>query len=134
MKGAPLISLLLALGICGADARVRLGEMLPPHPWESKGRELVVVYTHDCGDLGDVWRTVLNSGMPVRAVNVTDQYNITVTPKGLKQKPWRGEAANKFAKALKVGQYPAVILVNDGRILNAWEGNFKGKLTAEFSD
>ena len=66
--GAPLLSLLLLLGLGSAQARVRLGELLPPHPWQSQEREVVVIYTHDCGDLGPLWQAVIGSGLPVRAV------------------------------------------------------------------
>lgn len=119
---APLLSLLLALGAGQADARVRLGEPLPPHPWPSVGREVVVIYTHDCGDLGELWGAVMESGLPVRAVNV--QGVSTPAPAGLT--PWRGADAEQFARQLKVGTYPAVLLVREGRILNAWEGTFQG--------
>ena len=120
--GAPLLSLLLALGAGQADARVRLGETLPPHPWQSAGREVVVIYTHDCGDLGELWGAVMQSGLPVRAVNV--QGKGTPAPAGVT--PWRGPDAEGFARQLKVGTFPAVLLVREGRILNAWEGTFQG--------
>ncbi|MFC4427474.1 penicillin-binding protein [Deinococcus navajonensis] len=124
MKRAPLLSLLLALGVSHADARVRLGDTLPAHPWVSAGREVVVVYTHDCGDLGGLWSAVLSSGLPVHAVNAEDIS--TPAPGGLK--PWRGPEATAFARALRVGTYPTVLLVQSGRILNAWEGTFSGNL------
>ncbi|GGK13416.1 hypothetical protein GCM10008955_03480 [Deinococcus malanensis] len=124
MKRAPLLSLLLALGVSHADARVRLGDTLPAHPWTSAGREVVVVYSHDCGDLGDLWSAVLASGLPVRAVNVEDIKS--PAPGGLKA--WSGPEATAFARALKVGAYPTVLLVQGERILNAWEGTFTGDL------
>ncbi|MFC4639573.1 penicillin-binding protein [Deinococcus hohokamensis] len=124
MKRAPLLSLLLVLGVSHAGARVRLGDTLPAHPWVSAGREVVVVYSHDCGDLGALWSAVLASGLPVRAVNAEDIS--TPAPGGLT--PWRGPEATAFARALKVGTYPAVLLVQSGRILNAWEGTFSGDL------
>lgn len=120
--GAPLLSLLLALGLSSADARVRLGDPLPPHPWQSDEREVVVIYTHDCGDLGELWGAVLQSGLPVRAVNV--QGVPAQPPAGLT--PWRGAEADQFARQLRVATYPAVLLVRGGRVLNAWEGNFTG--------
>ena len=50
MRRAPLLSLLLALGalnLSAADARVRLGEALPAHPWTAafppEAREVIVV-------------------------------------------------------------------------------------------
>lgn len=121
--GAPLLTLLLTLGAGSAEARVRLGELLPPHPWTSAEREVVVIYSHDCGDLGPLWKAVLASGLPVRAINVAGIP--TPPPKGVQ--PWRGAEADAFAHQLKVGTYPAVLLVRGGRILNAWEGNFTGQ-------
>ncbi|PTA67357.1 penicillin-binding protein [Deinococcus arcticus] len=123
-RRAPLLTLLLTLGVSTAEARVRLGELLPAHPWQAAGREVVVVYSHDCGDLGDLWQAVLSSGLPVRAVNA--EGTPSPAPAGLQ--PWRGEAANAFARKLRVGAYPTVLLVQDGRILNAWEGTFTGAL------
>ncbi len=122
-RNAPLFSLLL-LGLSHSSALVRLGETLPEHPWADAEREVVVVYTHDCGDLGELWQGLMASGLPVRAVNAEDVPS--PAPKGLT--PWRGEAATAFARKLKVGTYPAVLLVQSGRILNAWEGDFTGKL------
>lgn len=124
LRRAPLLSLLLILGAPLAGARVRLGESLPAHPWVSAGREVVVVYTHDCGDLGDLWTALLGSGLPVRAVNA--EGTATPAPGGLKA--WQGEDATRFSRALRVGTYPAVLLVQDGRVLNAWEGTFAGRL------
>lgn len=124
MKGAPLLSLLLLLGATPASALVRLGEKLPPHPWQDSEREVVVVYSHDCGDLGELWQAILTSGLPVRAVNA-EEVN-TPAPRGVEV--WRGQEATEFARKLRVGAYPTVLLVNDGRILNAWEGDFSGKL------
>ena len=124
---APIVSLLLALTLLGlspASALVRLGEPLPAHPWTAAERELVVVYSHDCGDLGDLWNAVLRSGLPVRAVNA--EAVPTPAPGGLK--PWRGPDATAFARALRVGAYPTVLLVQQGRVLNAWEGDFTGEL------
>lgn len=123
MKRAPLLTLLLALGT-PADARVRLGDPLPTHPWTSPGREVIVVYSHDCGDLGDLWGAVLAAGLPVRAVNAEDVP--APAPKGINV--WRGPEATAFARALRVGAYPTVLLVQGGRVLNAWEGNFSGDL------
>ena len=65
----------------------------------------------------------MGSGLPVRAVNV--QGVPTPAPAGVQ--PWRGEEAERFARQLKVGTYPAVLLVRGGRVLNAWEGNFTGQ-------
>lgn len=122
MKRAPLLTLLLALGVPAAEARVRLGEPLPAHPWQSAEREVVVVYSHDCGDLGELWSAVLAAGLPVRAVNAEDVPS--PAPSGVNV--WRGPEATAFARALRVGIYPTVLLVREGRVLNAWEGNFRG--------
>lgn len=124
MKGAPLLSLLLLLGATPARALVRLGEPLPPHPWQDGSREVVVVYSHDCGDLGELWQALMDSGLPVRAVNAEDVPS--PAPNGISV--WRGDEATTFARKLRVGAYPTVLLVNEGRILNAWEGDFTGKL------
>lgn len=123
MKRAPLLSLLLALGT-PADARVRLGDPLPAHPWVSPDREIIVVYSHDCGDLGALWGAVLRAGLPVRAVNAEEVE--APAPAGINV--WRGPEATAFARALRVGTYPAVLLVQGGRVLNAWEGTFTGNL------
>lgn len=123
-RRAPLLTLLLALGVMPAQARVRLGEPLPAHPWVSAGREVVVVYSHDCGDLGALWTAILASGLPVRAVNAED----IPAPAPTGVPAWRGGDATAFARTLRVGTYPAVLLVQGGRILNAWEGTFAGDL------
>ncbi|AWN24427.1 penicillin-binding protein [Deinococcus irradiatisoli] len=126
-----MLSLLLALGSSGlgpAQGLVRLGDPLPPHPWSrSEGddeRELVVLYSHDCGDLGELWSAVLSAGLPVRAVNAEDV--ASPAPRGLSV--WHGPDATAFARALKVSAYPTVLLVRGERVLNAWEGTFSGKL------
>ncbi|MBB5374885.1 hypothetical protein HNQ07_000329 [Deinococcus metalli] len=124
LRRAPLLTLLLALGTMPAQARVRLGDALPAHPWVSPGREVIVVYSHDCGDLGELWRAILDSGLPVRAVNAEDIP--APAPSGVNV--WRGADATTFARSLRVGTYPAVILAQGGRILNAWEGTFRGDL------
>ena len=121
VRSAPLTLLLLALGASGlANARVRLGEALPPHPWLSSGRELVVLYSHDCGDIGPLWGALASAGLPIRAVNPEE----TPAPAPAGLTPWRGDGATEFSRSLKVSAYPAVLLVQDGRVLNAWEGDF----------
>ncbi|WP_229671069.1 penicillin-binding protein [Deinococcus aquiradiocola] len=121
IRPAPLTLLLLTLGMSGlTSARVRLGDALPPHPWQDSGRELVVLYSHDCGDIGPLWTALTQAGLPIRAVNPEDVP--APAPGGLS--PWRGEDATRFSRALKVSAYPAVLLVQDGRVLNAWEGDF----------
>lgn len=121
MKRAPLLTLLLALGT-PADARVRLGEPLPAHPWTAAEREIVVIYSHDCGDLGALWGAVLAAGLPVRAVNAEE----IAAPAPAGVNVWRGAEATAFARRLRVGAYPTVLLVRGGRVLNAWEGTFTG--------
>jgi hypothetical protein len=121
LRRAPLTLALLALTTAGlAQARVRLGELLPPHPWPSSEREIVVVYSHDCGDLGELWQVVAAAGLPVRAVNAEE----LAAPAPGSNTLWRGEGATAFSRALRVGTYPAVLLVRGGRVLNAWEGTF----------
>ncbi len=121
IRPAPLTLLLLVLGASGlANARVRLGEALPPHPWQSSGRELVVLYSHDCGDIGALWGALQSAGLPIRAVNPEE----TPAPAPAGLTPWRGIEATEFSRSLKVSAYPAVLLVQDGRVLNAWEGDF----------
>ncbi len=116
LRPAPLTLLLLTLGAAGmVNARVRLGEVLPLHPWQDSERELVVLYSHDCGDIGPLWGALKAAGLPIRAVNAEGIPALT---------PWRGEAATRFSRALKVSAYPAVLLVQGGRVLNAWEGTF----------
>ncbi|MFC6590800.1 penicillin-binding protein [Deinococcus lacus] len=118
MRRAPLLSLLLCLSLPhSAGAAVRLGDPLPPHPWHSAERELVVVYAHGCGDLGELWTAVQQTGIPVRAVSADAQAPV---PPGIPD--WRGPQAAAFAHSLRVGEYPALLLVRGGRVLNAWEG------------
>ncbi len=121
IRPAPLTLLLLALGASGlSGARVRLGEALPPHPWTDSGRELVVLYSHDCGDIGPLWGALESAGLPIRAVNPEE----TPAPAPAGLTPWRGDEATEFSRSLKVSAYPAVLLVQDGHVLNAWEGTF----------
>nr|WP_043817133.1 hypothetical protein [Deinococcus maricopensis] len=120
-RSAPLTALLVLLALSGtALARVRLGEPLPAHPWADAPREVLVVYSHDCGDLGPLWSAIERAGLPVRAVNAEDVP--APAPAGLPV--WRGADATTFARTLKVRAYPTVLLVQSGRILNAWEGTF----------
>lgn len=128
---APLLTLLLVLGavnLTSARALVRLGDALPTHPWASSQgddeREIVVLYSHDCGDLGELWSALLRSGLPIRAVNAEDV--ASPAPAGLSV--WHGPDATAFARALKVSAYPTVLLIRGERVLNAWEGTFTGKL------
>lgn len=126
-RTTPLLTLLLTLGtgnLTSAGAVVRLGDALPAHPWAASQtedeREIVVVYSHDCGDLGDLWSAVLQAGLPIHAVNAEGV--ASPAPKGLSV--WHGESATAFARALKVSAYPTVLLIRGDRVLNAWEGDF----------
>lgn len=129
-RAAPLLTLLLTLGagsLTSAGAVVRLGDALPAHPWaqsrDDDERELVVLYSHDCGDLGDLWSAVLQAGLPIHAVNAEGV--ASPAPKGLSV--WHGPEATAFARALKVSAYPTVLLVRGDRVLNAWEGDFTAR-------
>lgn len=133
-----LLALLGLLTLDSASATVRLGDPLPPHPWAisqgaegSQGtdgspsaddqdgpRQLVVVYSHDCGDLGGLWQGLLHSGLPIHAVNAEDI--ASPAPQGIEV--WHGPQATQFSRKLRVSAYPAVLLVSGERILNAWEG------------
>nr|WP_052326760.1 penicillin-binding protein [Deinococcus peraridilitoris] len=107
----------------------RLGEALPPHPWQTQRAplELVVVYSHDCGDLGALWKDVLQAGVPVRAVNAE---GVTApAPGGVNV--WRGEDATRFSRELRVRVYPSILLVREGRILSLWEGTIDLKALRE---
>ncbi|MFC6617082.1 hypothetical protein [Deinococcus radiophilus] len=79
-RHAPLVTLLLTLGLPAANAKVRLGDTLPTHPWESGQRELVVIYAGGCGDMGELWDAALSSGLPVRAVFAEGDLGRTVGP------------------------------------------------------
>lgn len=103
-----------------AAAVPKLGEALPAHPWTAEPLELVVVYSHDCGDLGALWKDVLAAKLPVRAVNA----ELVPAPAPNNLDVWRGEAATAFSRRLKVRVYPTILLVRDGRLLNVWEGTF----------
>lgn len=128
LRRAPLSSTLLGLlALLGgqAHAAVRLGDPLPPHPWQAlsgDGRQLVVLYSHDCGDLGELWPTLLGLGLPIHAVNAEDV--ATPAPQGVPV--WHGPEATRFARALKVSVYPTVLLVRGERVLNAWQGDLGG--------
>lgn len=118
MKSLLPLGLLAVLSLAGATPR--LGDLLPAHPWKAAERELVVLYSHDCGDIAGLWSELLRSGLPVRAVNA--EAVPAGAPKGLEV--WRGEAATAFSRALKVRVYPTVLLVQGGRVQNLWEGTF----------
>ena len=62
----------------------------------------MVLYSHDCGDLGELWSALLRSGLPIRAVNAEDV--ASPAPAGLSV--WHGRNATAFARALKVSAYP----------------------------
>lgn len=121
MKHRTLTALLtlttLAMG--QASATVRLGDALPPHPWpQTAGRQLVVLYSHDCGDISALWPALLRAGLPLHAVNAEDIFS----PAPPEVDVWRGVQATRFSRALRVSAYPTVLLVSGEHILNAWEG------------
>lgn len=120
MRRASLLTLLLTMNTWGASL-VRLGEPLPAHPWADAERQVVVIYSHDCGDLGELWSAALEAGLPVQAINVGDV--ASPAPGGVSV--WRGAEANAFARTLRVQRYPTVLLVRHGKVLNAWQGNFQ---------
>ncbi|MDO4262667.1 MAG: penicillin-binding protein [Deinococcus sp.] len=128
-RHAPLATLLLTLGLPSAEAKVRLGDPLPAHPWTAQGRELVVVYGSGCGDMAGLWDAALASGLPVRAVFAEgDLRRTTHAP----VTPWHGEDATHFARQLRVAQYPTILLVEGGRLMNVWEGTFSAEqMTAD---
>ena len=130
-RSAPLLTLLLTLGLGSlgsGQGLVRLGDALPAHPWAESGnddeRQIVVVYSHDCGDLGELWHTILQAGLPVHAVNAEEV--ASPAPAGLSV--WHGPEATAFARALKVSAYPTVLLIRGERVLNAWEGDFTAEV------
>lgn len=122
-RHAPLATLLLTLGLPSAEAKVRLGDPLPAHPWTPQGRELVVVYGSGCGDMAGLWDAALASGLPVRAVFAEGDLRRTAQAPVT---PWHGEDATRFARQLRVAQYPTILLVEGGRLMNVWEGDFAG--------
>ncbi|UFA50811.1 penicillin-binding protein [Deinococcus radiophilus] len=124
-RHAPLVTLLLTLGLPAANAKVRLGDTLPTHPWESGQRELVVIYAGGCGDMGELWDAALSSGLPVRAVFAEGDLGRTVEAS---VQPWQGQEATAFARQLRVAQYPTILLVEGGRLINVWEGEVPGDL------
>lgn len=118
MNRAALLGLAaLSCALPGAEAQPRLGSALPAHPWTAAPYELVVLYSHDCGDIPEVWRNVLAAGLPVRAVNAEEVPS--PAPAGVTL--WRGPDATAFSRALKVRTYPTVLLVRGGRLLGLWE-------------
>ncbi len=146
MRRSPLALLsLLLMSTPQALATVRLGDVLPPHPWATvtaaqaatppeasstpaeEPRSLVVLYSHDCGDLSGLWPALLHSGLPIHAVNAEDV--ASPAPDGLDV--WRGPQATQFARALRVSVYPTVLLVRGERVLNAWQGEL-GKVEGEW--
>ena len=120
-RHAPLATLLLTLGLPSAEAKVRLGDTLPAHPWQTQQRELVVVYGSGCGDMAGLWDAALASGLPVRAVFAEGDLRRTAPAPVT---PWQGEEATRFARQLHVAQYPTILLVEGGRLMNVWEGSF----------
>ena len=126
---------LLCFTLAPAEAKVRLGDPLPAHPWASTERELVVIYGAGCGDLGTLWQEVAavqTPDLPVRAVFAEGTFSAEHLPKTLARTPnraldvwhnvWHGAEATAFARKLRVAHYPTILLVEQGRLLNVWEG------------
>ena len=78
-----------------------------------------MLYSHDCGDLKDTWKVLLNQKMSLEVVNPED--TPAAAPPGLSV--WRGSAATAFSRALKIRHYPTVLYLEDGRINRFWEGD-----------
>lgn len=103
-----------------ALALPRLGDPLPANPWkEVPARALIVLYSHDCGDLKDTWKVLLNQKMALKLVNPEE--TPAFAPPGLFV--WRGTEATAFSRALKIRHYPTVLYLEDGRINRFWEGD-----------
>ncbi len=114
-------------------ATPKLGSSLPAHPWQEKildnklekssenVRYWVALYSHDCGDMGEIWNALLTQNLPIQAVNAEETYS--AAPKSLEasKNVWRGPQATQFSRALKVRVYPTVLLLEGERIVGLWE-------------
>jgi hypothetical protein len=120
--------------LCGTTvATPKLGSSLPAHPWQGKtlenklepsaenSRYWVALYSHDCGDMGEIWNALLAQNLPIQAVNAEETYS--AAPKSLEtsKNVWRGPSATQFSRALKVRVYPTVLLLEGERIVGLWE-------------
>lgn len=106
--------------LSSAQAIPRLGDLLPENPWkEVPARALIVLYSHDCGDLGNTWKVLQAQKIPLELVNAEE--TLAYAPPGLEV--WRGPQATAFSRALKIRRYPTVLYLEDGRINRFWEGD-----------
>ena len=116
------ISLLITgFALCSSVLAVpRLGDPLPLNPWKVvPARALIVLYSHDCGDLKDTWKVLL--GQKTLPLLVNPEETPAAAPPGILV--WRGNAATAFSRALKIRHYPTVLYLKDGRINRFWEGD-----------
>ncbi|GEM48839.1 penicillin-binding protein [Deinococcus cellulosilyticus] len=116
---------LIAVGLLGiASATPKLGNPVPA--LNLKGalpeRYLVALYSHDCGDISDLWKEVLSLRLPVLAVNAEG----VPTPAPAETLLIQGETATSFSRAAKVTVYPTLILVEEGQIVGVWEPDGTG--------
>lgn len=102
-----------------ASATPKLGNAVPalhlkqPLP----ERYLVALYSHDCGDISDLWKEVLSFKLPVVAVNAEG----VPSPAPAETFLLRGDAATSFSRTAKVTVYPTLMLIEDGMIVGVWE-------------
>ena len=104
-----------------AWAQPQLGSRIPAWPglWPRAESYLVAVYSFRCGDLSGLWKSLLSTGLPIVAVNAGG--GPTPAPAGLKL--LRGAAATKLSDLLEIGNYPTVLLIQGGRVLDYWSGS-----------
>ncbi len=103
-----------------ALALPRLGDLLPPNPWKVvPAQALIVLYSHDCGDLKDTWKVLM--GQKIALLLVNPEETPVAAPPGLFV--WRGNEATAFSRALKIRHYPTVLYLEEGRINRFWEGD-----------
>lgn len=119
-----LLPLLLVAG--PAHAKVRLGDPLPAHPWQTAASEVVVVYAQSCEDPAALWQAVgqlREKGLPVRAVFAEGAFSAADAPPATSTiHVWRGADALAFARQLRVAHYPTLLRVDGGHLLGVWEG------------
>jgi hypothetical protein len=135
-RGGIFLGILVLLG--SGLATPKLGSSLPPHPWpqstpqitledkleqdlENPKRYWVALYSHDCGDMGDIWSALLAQNLPIHAINAEETYSAAPPSLEASRSVWRGPAATQFSRALKVRVYPTVLLLEGERIVGLWE-------------
>ncbi|GGJ34292.1 penicillin-binding protein [Deinococcus roseus] len=112
----------LMLGLLGfGHATPKLGNPAPEVKLTQplSGRYLVALYSHDCGDLTDLWKEVLSFKLPVLAVNAEG----IPSPAPKETLLLQGEAATQYSRTLKVTTYPTLLLIEDGVVVGVWEPN-----------